>query len=143
MKLFLSIFAFVLAFVYCQGQSLIITRDTNEDLVYILNNMGEQYSYAPDTSELLVNVYFVWDPSGSAGFASCEATNSIYIAVSERGEGVDQNLFRISSLYNPKITKWLGNRSVPRFRIEYGPADQRKRADITIGIDRLTISSGY
>jgi hypothetical protein len=123
------------------GQALTYTKVDGGDLVYILNNISvfsQYHSY--DSSFLYITVYCVSDPSGSAGFENCEITKSIYIAVSEYGEAPDQNLFKLSSVYDPKFIKWILDKNEPKFSFTYGVESKRRKATIGVKLNSLDIS---
>jgi len=133
--LILSLFFSLAAF----GQNLSYTKVDGEDLVYILNNLEKLSTYKSDSSTLYVTIYSVPNHSGSAGLPSSEVTNSIYIAVSEYGELPNQNLFRLSDVYNPKFIKWISSKNEPSFILTYGTYNNREKATIKVKLDSLSI----
>ncbi|MEQ8239286.1 MAG: lysozyme inhibitor LprI family protein [Cyclobacteriaceae bacterium] len=72
------------------------------DFVRLLNELKFINSY--QTDELSIKLMSSSNLPGSAGFASGEVTTNIWIAVSEFGELPEQILYRVNSLYAPKIT---------------------------------------
>lgn len=140
MKAFLILilsFSFALA---TFGQTLSYTKVNDESLVHILNNLTKLSQYKSDSCDLIITVYSIDDLSGSAGFANDEITNSIYIAVSEYGEAPNQSLFKLSSIYNPKFVKWIGDKKEPKFILAYGISHKREKATIIVNLHSLTIS---
>jgi hypothetical protein len=114
---------------------------SNEDLTYVLNNIEKHITLKNNADTLFINVYMVSDPSGSAGIPEGEEiTNTIYIAVSEDGEAPEQNLFKLTSVYNPKIVSWNTAAIRPQIVLAYGPFDKRKKATISISLKGLTIN---
>lgn len=139
MKPFLPIILGLMYATLTYSQNVSYRKDTNEDLVYILNNIVKTTEYS-DSSNISIIVYSVADPSSSAGYASCEVTNTLYIAVSGYGEAPDQSLFKLSSVYDPKFIKWIKTNDAPELVIAYGPSDKRKQVKIKISLDKLAIS---
>lgn len=87
------------------------------------------------TENLTVKIISIDNLPGSAGFSNGEITNDIYIAVSELDEYPNQNLFKISNLYNPEIENIdLSDNDKPSFDILFGLSENRKtlKTDITI-----------
>ena len=132
---------FLLFSITTTGQTLTYTKVDSGDLVYVLNNLTKLSQYKSDSSVLAITVYTVSDPSGSAGRANCEVTNSIYIAVSEYGEAPDQSLFKLSSVYAPKFVKWMPDKNEPKFIVTYGDKNKREKAIITVMFNSLIIST--
>jgi len=110
----------------------------NEDLVYVLNNIEKTIEFTNSNQTLFVKVYVVSDPSGSANIPETEeVTNTIYIATSEDGEAPEQNLFKLTSVYDPKIISWTKLAKYPQLVFSYGPADKRKKVAISIELKGL------
>jgi hypothetical protein len=122
------------------AQSVKYRNVNNGDLVYILNNIERSIKFQNSTGDLFVNVYIVSDPSGSAHIEGTdEITNSIYIATSEDGEAPDQYLYRLTSVYDPKIISYTKSVKHPQLILSYGPADKRKKIVISIELKGLEI----
>jgi len=89
---------------------------------------------------LFVKVYVVADPSGSANTPDTEEiTNTIYIATSEAGELPEQHLFKLTSVYDPKIINWTKSGSHSKLIFSYGAASKRKKVAILIDLKTLAI----
>ena len=119
------------------GQNkLKITKSQNERLIKVLNNselIGEN-----SESYLSVKLYTVDNGTGSAGFASCEVSHNLLVAVSEWDEEPNQNLFEIGPFLNPKLMKWTNVKKNEReFEVEYGIYNNRKTVKLTININEL------
>lgn len=87
------------------------------------------------TDNLIVKIISIDNFPGSAGFSNGEITNDIYIPISEFDEYPNQNLYKITNLYNPEIENIdLSDNDKPSFDILYGLSENRKtlKAEITI-----------
>jgi hypothetical protein len=114
----------------------------NEDLDYVLNNIEKTVAFSNPSQTLFVKIYIVDDPSGSAHTPETdEITNTIYIAVSEDGEAPEQHLYKLTSMYAPKIIAWTKSASQPELTLSYGPADKRQKIVVSIGLKALKIKS--
>jgi hypothetical protein len=122
-----------------RSQVLHYKNVTNDDVIYILNNTYKTIIFNNNTSDIFVHVYIVDDPSGSAHHENCEATNSIYFAVSEDGEAPRQYLYRLTSVYDPKIISWTKDAKIPSLTFSYGEAKKRKTATVLIYLDKLIL----
>jgi hypothetical protein len=122
------------------AQNLTYKKVTDGDLAYVLNNLEKQIQFENTAGDLFINVYVVSDPSGSAHIEGTEeVTSTIYIAVSEDGELPEQNLFRLTSVYDPKIISPAKKARFPQLVFTYGAADKRKKAIISITLKSLQI----
>jgi len=93
------------------------------------------------TENLIVKIISIDNLSGSAGFSNGEITNDVYFAVSEFGEYPNQNLYKISSLYNPGIENIdLSDNDKPSFEILYGLSENRKTLKIDLTINAIKTS---
>jgi len=139
-RITLSVLTVIICHAIAVSQTLKYKAVNNDDLVYILNNIEKTTSFTSDKNDLFVKVFNVADPSGSAHTEGTdEITNSIYIAVSEDGEGPEQHLFRLASVYDPKFIKWVKTPAGPELILSYGPANKRKTATIRVTLKQLFI----
>ncbi|MBV8388751.1 MAG: hypothetical protein JO080_03015 [Mucilaginibacter sp.] len=112
----------------------------NEDLVYVLNNIEKTIEFTNDNQTLYIKVFVVSDPSGSANIPETdEITNTIYIATSEDGEAPEQHVYKLTSVYDPKIISWTKSSKQPQLVFSYGPADKRKKVTVSIALKQLQI----
>ena len=124
------------------GQTLDYKKVDSYDLTYFLNNIEKTIDFKATDSDLIVRVYFVSDPSGSAQTGeSDEVTTSIYFAVSEYGEAPEQYVYRLTSVYNPKFIKWLKDGGEPKFLMAYGTSDKLRSATIQVKLKKLIVIS--
>jgi hypothetical protein len=127
------------------GQSMTYTGVDNKDLVYALNRIEQMTNSVFNETggeRLHIRVYKVTNPSGSAGFpGGHEVSTSIYIAVSEGGEYPHQNLFRLTSVYNPKFIEWTKDQSRPILKLTYGTDGALQTAAIAISLRELQITT--
>ena len=94
------------------------------------------------TPELSVRILTLGNLSGSAGFTNGEITNDLFFAVSEFDELPEQNLFRVSEFYNPKIeTVDTSDIKKPVIKISYGKSGERQSIRIEITINTLITSN--
>ena len=121
-------------------QVLKYKRVVDSSLIYVLNNIERSVKLQNSSGDFFINVYIVSDPTGSAHIeGSEEISNSIYIAVSEDGEVPDQYLYRLNSVYDPKIISYTKSVKHPQLILAYGPADKRKKVAISIELKSLQI----
>lgn len=106
MKKLIFFFLCLIAFQKLKAQTIKVNKVTNIDLEYILNNINLLDKHISSKSDLYINLYEVTNPSGSAGFASCEVSSNLYIVVSEDGEAPEHHLFQIKNINFPKFIKW-------------------------------------
>ena len=93
------------------------------------------------TADLSVRIMIVGNLSGSAGFANGEITDDLYFAVSEFDELPEQNLFRVSEFYNPKIeTVDTSDNKKPVIKISFGKSGERQFMIFEITINELKTS---
>ena len=121
------------------AQVLKYTKVTQGDLAYVLNNIEKSIDFQ-STGDLFVKVYVVSDPSGSANIPDTEEiTNTIYIATSEAGELPDQYLYKLTSVYDPKIVSLTKSAKHTQLIFSYGPAGKRKKVSVSIELKNLVI----
>lgn len=122
------------------AQTIKVKEVKNSDLTYVLNNIVKTTHYNDEKNYLFIKVYVTADPSGSAHVEGTdEVTNSIYIAVSNDGEAPEQHLFRLPSVYNPKLVNWVKTANGPGLVLTYGPANKTKKATIQVGLKQLIV----
>ena len=94
------------------------------------------------TPELYVRIMTLGNLPGSAGFANGEITDDLYFAISEFDELPEQNLFRVSEFYNPKIeTVDTSDNKKPVIEISFGKSGERQFMTFEITINELKTSS--
>ncbi len=122
------------------AQTIKYRNVSNVDLVYVLNNIEKTIELANSNQTLYIKVFVVSDPSGSANIPDTEEiTNTIYIATSEAGEAPEQHLYKLTSVYDPKIISWTKSAAHPQLVLSYGPANKRKKIAISIELKGLQI----
>ena len=109
----------------------------NDNLTWILNRVKILKEFSADT--LFIRVLEVTNESGSAGFANCEVTSTIYVAVSEYGEYPDQKLYKLTPVYNPKIDISGENSYSPIIYLSYGSLKNPKKYKIEISLNKLNL----
>ena len=101
----MEIFAFILVHLLLplslSDTTVVATRVEKVEIVDLLNDI--ELLKEIRNEELIVRIWELRDPSGSAGQQNCEVTSSLFIAVSEYGECPEHSLFRLTSVYGPKI----------------------------------------
>ena len=128
---------FSAACLFASAQKLTYKQSTNDELVYVLNNMEGKFATF-NNNELFIKVYLVTNVSGSADGESCEVNNFLYIATSNGGEAPDEFLFKLAAVYDPKFVKWIKSPK-PQMVFTYGEAGHRKTAIVTITLKGITI----
>jgi hypothetical protein len=134
-KLLLSFFITLVTINITCGQIIKVEKVSNQDIVKFAN---ESHIIAENRNDYFASIRLITlgNLPGSAGFASGEITENIYVAVSEYGEMPDQNLFCISEFYNPKFLRWENEKAKTiDFVISYGPADNLKTQRFEISLD--------
>jgi len=122
------------------AQTIKYSSVNNEDLVYVLNNIEKTLEFTNTNQTLYIKVFIVSDPSGSAHIPDTEdITNTIYITTSEAGEAPEQHLYKLTSVYDPKIISWTKSAKHPQLIFSYGPADKRKKVAVSIELKGLKI----
>ncbi|MFI5163530.1 MAG: hypothetical protein ACHQHN_19805 [Sphingobacteriales bacterium] len=112
----------------------------DSNLTYILNSIEKHIAFKNNKDDLFINVYVVSDPSGSAHTEGTdEITNTIYVAVSEDGEYPEQHLYKLTSVYDPKIVSWTKNAANPQLVFTCGAYGHRKRVVVSIFLKSLQI----
>ena len=136
-KLILSLFLLIIT--SASGQTEYeISSSSNDDLIKILNN-SELISQNTE-DYLSVRIYKFSYPEGSAPDSCCEIIHDLYVAISATDETPEQNLFIISSIFNPKFIKWSKIEEYSRsFQIEYGGTDKRKILNLKVDLKGLNI----
>ena len=115
-----------------------ISSSSNDDLIKLLNNL--KLISENNEDYLSVRIYKSPNPEGSAPDSCCEISHDLYVAVSAIDEAPEQNLFILSSLYNPEFIKWSKKEKYNRsFQIEYGAADKRKIINLNVDLKELNI----
>ena len=113
---------------------------SDEQLIYVLNNIQKHIGYKNNTGDVFINVYVVADPSGSAGIAgSDEITNTIYIATSGGGEQPKQYLFKLTPVLAPKFLGETRTEKDFQFTFAYGVGNKRENATVTVSLNDLKI----
>jgi hypothetical protein len=91
--------------------------------------------------ELSMRIYTVDNGSGSAGYATCEVSHNLLIAVSEYDEQPKQNLFEIGPFYNPKIVRLNSFVTYKIIFVEYGEFESRESIQMKVSIDDLKMEN--
>jgi len=122
------------------AQTIKFKEVKNADLTYVLNNIVKTTRFTDDKNNLLIRAYIVPDKSGSAHIEGTdEVASSIYIAVSNDGETPEQHLFRLASVYNPKLVNWVKTATGPGLVLTYGPANKARKVTIQVGLKQLVV----
>jgi hypothetical protein len=117
-------------------------RVVDSGLIYVLNNIERSVKFKNSSGDFFINVYIVSDPTGSAHIeGSEEISDSIYIAVSEDGKVPDQYLYRLTSVYDPKIISYTKSVKHPQLILAYGPANKRRRVAISIELKKCKLNN--
>ena len=139
-RIFLLLLIAIVSHQITIAQAIKYKEVKNSDLTYVLNNIVKTTRFTDDKNSLLIRVYVVADASGSAHTEGTdEVTNSIYIAVSNNGETPEQRLFRLASVYNPKLVNWVKTATGPGLVMTYGPANKIKKVTIQVGLKQLVM----
>ncbi|MES2426890.1 MAG: hypothetical protein V4560_07935 [Bacteroidota bacterium] len=139
-RIVLSILIVVIGHCITMAQTIKSKEVKNSDLTYVLNSIQKTTHYNDEKNSLFIKVYVVADPSGSAHTEGTdEITNSIYIAVSNDGEWPEQHLFRLTSVYNPKLVNWVKTATGPGLVLTYGAANKTKKVTIQVALKQLVI----
>ena len=117
-----------------------IEKIENHEIQELLNGLEILKEFK--TTELSVRIIALGNLPGSAGFANGEITHDLFIAVSEFDELPEQNLFRISEFYNPKIeTIDSSDIKKPIIEISFGNSTERRRIKFDLTINELIKTS--
>ena len=137
MKKHISILLFLCFLVVAAfGQSFTIHPSPEEKAETLLARISKSERF--ETEYRSASVYWMANPSSSAGYANGEITHDLWILVSEFDEAPRTNLVRLSSFYNPSIINWIKDSEThPVMVIEYGPADKRSQASLQISLDGI------
>jgi hypothetical protein len=139
-RIFLLLLIVIVSQCITMAQAIKYKEVKNSDLTYVLNNIVKTTRFTDDKNNLLIRVYVVSDKSGSAHTdGSDEVTNSIYITVSNDGEAPEQHLFRLASVYNPKLVNWVKTITGSALVMTYGPANKTKKVTIRVALKQLVI----
>ena len=139
-RIFLLLIIAIVSHQITIAQTIKVKEVKNADLAYVLNNIVKTTRFTDDKNNLLIRAYVVSDKSGSAHTEGTdEVTSSIYIAVSNDGEVPEQHLFRLASVYNPKLVNWVKTATGSGLVLTYGPASKMKKATIQVGLKQLVI----
>jgi hypothetical protein len=139
MKKTLLILLLTFCAISCFGQKITLVAVQNKALKSILCNVDtELFRRGASTSAML---YKISNPSGSAHMPETdEISNKFLIAVSNGDEVPDHILYSIGDFYNPKILKSLTLRNDKYIlSIEYGVFKSRKRINLDIALDKVTV----
>ncbi|NQX81115.1 MAG: DUF1311 domain-containing protein [Flavobacteriaceae bacterium] len=94
------------------------------------------------TSELSVRIIELGNLSGSAGFTNGEITHDLFFAISEFDELPEQNLFRVSEFYNPKVESIdYSDIKKPVIEISFGSSSEREKIRFELTINELIKTS--
>lgn len=108
----------------------------NKEMVKILN--GFSVFSEMMTNKVSVRVLVVYETGTET--ASCDNT-SMYLAVSEISDCPRQTLYKLNSVYGPKLIRWNKEDAThPSMVMEYGKYNQRKPVTVKIGIDGIKIT---
>ena len=132
--LFISIF---LSFAMAQPK-LTYKEITNEEQIRLFNNI--EILAQKDFESFRVRVLGLDHESGSAGKSNCEVLTTIYIAISEYDEEPEQKLFKIESLYSPKILKILEEKSMPIIYLSFRPTERPQYLKIKVVNNKILFS---
>lgn len=122
------------------GQTIMHNEVKNENLVYILNNMEVASKYENPNADLFVTVYYVNYSDGSRETESCDASTTVYIAVSEDGEAPEQHLYKLSKLFDVKFMKWTPTKSGVSFTLSYWDKKLKtKTSKINVSLKSLSV----
>ncbi len=136
MRSFLFILIFI-SFVIAQPK-LTYKEITKEEQIRLFNNI--EIFAQKDFESYRVRILGLDHESGSAGKSNCEVLTTIYIAISEYDEKPEQKLFKIDSLYSPKILKILKEKSTPIIYLSYLPTEGLQYLKIKVVNNKLLFS---
>ena len=117
-----------------------IERNENYEIQGLLNGLKILKEFT--TSELSVRIIALGNLSGSAGYANGEITHDLFFAVSEFDELPEQNLFRVSEFYNPKVES-IDSSDIkkPVIEISFGESIERQLIKFELTINELRKTS--
>ncbi|RKR82491.1 hypothetical protein BDD43_2674 [Mucilaginibacter gracilis] len=118
-KLFPALLIIVCLSKFGFAQALKYKEVTNQNLVYILNNMELASKYQSTDSDFFVNIFYVNYSDGSRDTESCDASTTVYIAISEDGEAPEQHLYMLTKLFDVKFIKWIPKPNGVGFMLSY------------------------
>ncbi len=118
------------------SQEVVFEKVENFKTIKLLNDFSLLKEFK--TEQLIVKIISINNFPGSADGPNGEISNDIYIAVSEFDEYPNQNLFKLSNLFNPKIENIdLSDNSKPSFDMISGQSDNRNKIKIEITINEI------
>lgn len=116
-----------------------VEKIENEEIQRLLNGIELLKEFK--TAALSVRIMTLGNLPGSAGFANGEITHDLFFAVSGLDEFPEQNLFRVSRFYNPKVeTVGTSDTKKPVIKISFGNSEERQFITFEITINELKIS---
>ncbi|MDB5159332.1 MAG: hypothetical protein JWR50_4039 [Mucilaginibacter sp.] len=139
MKKPLLIILLSLVIISCFGQKVTLVPIQNKALKSILCNV-DTVLFRRGAS-ISVTLYQISNPSGSAHMPETdEVSNKFLIAVSSIDETPDQILYSVGDFYAPKILKFQPVKNDKYLlSIEYGVFKSRKRINLDIAVDKVTV----
>ena len=116
-----------------------VSEATNSELIKFANS-SNLIASTQDAQNIRIRIYTLHNEPGSAGYATGEVTQNLFVSVSEYDEYPRQNLFIVSEFLKPSFQKWTGttNDSATAI-IEYGPYNKRELIKLKISINNLKI----
>ena len=110
---------------------------SDSNIVRIFNNISIlEVKRAP---EFVVKTFSVGDESGSANRERCAITEKIYIAVSEYSEHPLEKLYRLESLYSPRIESIVPEGDTVVILFSYIESQDRLSLKVKITPENATI----
>ena len=136
-------YIWIIAFYILSGpalaQDIKISKINDVNLVKFANN-SKMIANTQAARDISVRIFLLGNEPGSAGNENGEVTHDFIIAVSEFDEYPKQNLFVISSFYNPSFVEWSDiERSSICAKAEYGPYNDKKTIKFRISIDEIKV----
>ncbi len=115
-----------------------IAQVSDAALVNVFNNATLM---AADTSDyLLVKLYKVSNPTGSAEQPSSEVSHDVMVAVSAYDENPKQSLFNVGTFYNPTFVAWKSIKKYERtFVISYTEKGEKKQVTLKATLNGVTV----
>ena len=110
---------------------------SDSNIVRIFNNIS--ILEVKRALEFVVKIFSVGDESGSANRESCAITEKVYIAVSEYGEHPLEKLYRLESLYSPRIESIVPEGDTVVILFSYIESQDRLSLKVKITPENATI----
>lgn len=121
------------------AQSINYKSVSNQDLTYVLNNLQKRYVYT-DHKTINIAVYLVAAQQGDADApADCKTASSIYVAVSEIKPQLEQHVYKLNAVCDPKFINWIKSKKMYKIAFSYGAAVKRKTATVGIMLKKLVV----